>query len=96
MNSTQEELIDTVALVKKNSFLTARIYAQQNPGRRDPHPTAFKILNERFNRTGKVDYKTTRTHDKSQQLIKKCQMCLSVAYPHKSFYQIDPELYLSA
>lgn len=59
MNFSLNEMVDMVYVLgesERNPLLATRIYAQKYPVRRHPRPRDFEKVQERFERTGSVQY----------------------------------------
>lgn len=95
MNFNVDEMVDMIWILgecNKNALLSARMYHERFPERRQPTTTSFERLKDRFNRTGSVIYEK---HERTKNTVteeNELNVLLAVSEnPHTSIRSISKE-----
>lgn len=100
MEFEKNDLVDMIFLLgecQKNCLLASRVYKERFPNKlRHPREESFRILLERFERTGNVSYEKQErakpvTHEENEVMI----MTAIVENPHTSSRQLSTNLDIS-
>lgn len=99
MNFTTGEMVDMIWILgecNKNALLSARIYQERFPDRRQPRQDTFGKLKDRFNRTGSVNYEKHERTKTSVTEENEMNVLMAVTEnPHTSIRSIFNEQELS-